>query len=187
MGVFNNGISGGLRHPKAAPAAVDQVVGRRHAKRRIGALRHQVVLLDVEPEAADLRIGGGELAHVLVQPAVHASAPPRRDHEHALDPPEQAVTPVAPLLRHQQAGDDGVAFGGHHVEAQGRLADQAAHAGVDPFGQQRLALRLQRHRLVETRDGVGVGCRGLSDGNPLAVAVPAACLAVDHRSAPCAQ
>ena len=51
----------------------------------------------------------GQLFNVAEQGAEHASAPCLRQYVHALDPPEVAVAPLAPLDGEHQRGDDAAA------------------------------------------------------------------------------
>jgi hypothetical protein len=103
---------------------------------------------------------------MLIEPAIHALAPPASFDEDALDPPEQAVAPVAPFVRHQQAADNPFLLGRDHIEAERRPLQQSENASIDPFGNQRLAFGLQRHGLVEAGDCSGVHRPGLADRQP---------------------
>jgi hypothetical protein len=65
------------------------------------------------------------------------------------DPPEIAVSPVAPFPRHHQCGDDLAADLGHPVKTGIRPAQKPAHARADDLRQEHLAFRLERHCAVE--------------------------------------
>src|SRR5687767_8463581 len=80
----------------------DKVARLLHAKRTIGRLRTRVLALDVQAKATDPRILRGELPHMQVQALVDALAAEIGMHVDALDPPEVAVSPVAPLLGDEQ-------------------------------------------------------------------------------------
>ena len=64
-------------------------------------------------------------ADVLVERGVDAAAAELRDDVDALDPPDHAVAPVAPLVGDHQRSDDAVAALGHEVAAQGRGVEDA--------------------------------------------------------------
>ena len=74
-----------------------QVAGFRHAERRVGFLRGGIIAFDVEAEPADRGFLFGEFLDARVQFPVQPLATVLGAHVNALDPPEHAVTPVAPL------------------------------------------------------------------------------------------
>src|SRR5258708_968666 len=96
---------------------VHEVVRARHAGGAIGGLRAPVVLLDVESKAHDGAIACSELPQVRIHAAVYAASPVFGNDIDALDPPEVAVSPVAPFLGHHQRADHPAAALGHAVEA----------------------------------------------------------------------
>ena len=65
-----------------------------------------VVLIDVKSQPADIRFGLGERADVIVHRTEDAPAAGTRMDVHALDPPEDAVTQVAPFIRDHRLADD---------------------------------------------------------------------------------
>ena len=134
-----------------------------HAGGTISRLRAPIASLHVQAETADGAVLRREHLHVPIQARVDAAAAELRLHVDALDPPEVAVSPVAPLFGDHQRGDQLAAELRHRVEARVGPAQKSAHAGADDLRHQYLALGLERHRAVERDERRGVAPRGLAN------------------------
>src|SRR3989442_10681757 len=128
---------------------VDEVVRALHPRSAIGGLRAAIVVLDVETKADHGAVSRRELSDVCIHPAIDAAPAVLRVDIDALDPPEVAVSPVAPFLGDHQRADHPAAQLGHAVEAGVGPPQKCAHAGADHPRQQQLLLGLERHRAVE--------------------------------------
>src|SRR5258708_10547761 len=84
----------------------DLIVLAVHAEARVNLLRGNVAAIDVETDAAYARIRVDDLLHVLVQACVDSLASIFRAHVDALNPPDNAVAPVAPFVRDEQRSHD---------------------------------------------------------------------------------
>jgi hypothetical protein len=110
---------------------VHRVARVPHAEELVGAARAGVLVLDVQADAAHLRIGLRQRQHARVQRAVHTAAAKGLVDEHALDPPEPAVAPVAPFPgQHQRAGRAAADLG-DEVAALARVVEGALDAARD--------------------------------------------------------
>ena len=132
----------------------DPVVGLLHPEARVGLLRDAVLALDVEAEAAHTRVARGLALGVVVEPAVDAAPPVVGPDVDALNPPEEAVAPVAPLVgEHHRADRGGPALAGgvlgDDVEAVLRALEQVADAGREGLPRELQPFGLARHREVE--------------------------------------
>jgi hypothetical protein len=94
-----------------------------HAVRAVRGLGAAVVALDVEPKTTNRALFRCLGLQVAIEPPIDTSPSERGQHVDALDPPEIAVSPVAPFPRHHRCGDD--------------------------MRQEHLAFRLERHCAVE--------------------------------------
>src|SRR5438270_10138427 len=65
-----------------------------HAESRVDLLRGDVASIDVETNAANMRLRLDDLFHVLVQTGVDALTPILRTHVDALNPPHHAAAPI---------------------------------------------------------------------------------------------
>src|SRR6185369_3900850 len=104
-----------------------------------------------------------KLPQVCVHATVNTPTAVLRAHVDALDPPEVAVSPVAPLLSHHQSADHFAAELGDAIEARIRPAKQVAHAGTYDMGPEALALRLERHGAIERDEVRSVAPRRAAD------------------------
>jgi len=75
-----------------------------------------VILLDVQAQADDLRVGRRQGLDVGIQGAKDAPAARLGTDVDALDPPDPAVAPVAPPARQHQLAHDTAGFLGDEVE-----------------------------------------------------------------------
>ena len=118
-------------------------------------MRAGVLLLHVEPQAADVGTRGRFGANVAVQGGVHALATMRGVDVDALDPPPVRATPVAPLVgEHQRAGGLAIALG-DEVSATPRFVEHTLHAAQHGIGIEPRVFGFQRH---------GAGPRGQPAG-----------------------
>src|SRR5438128_2700451 len=104
VGVLATAAAAVFNHRDAQHAAVrqlleDEVVRALHAGGAIRRLRAPVGSLYVQAEAAHGALLGRERLKGTIQPLVDAAPAVLGAHVDALDPPEVAVSPVAPFLR----------------------------------------------------------------------------------------
>ena len=85
---------------------VDAIGGLGHAERGVGPLRGEILALDVEPDPDHLAGRPGPLANEPVQGAIDAATSKVGPHVHALDPPQPAVPPIAPLEGDKEGARD---------------------------------------------------------------------------------
>jgi hypothetical protein len=85
-----------------------------------------VVVVHVEPHAHGAG-AAGLFACVGVKRPEHAAAAVVGLHVHALDPPDVAVAPVAPLLRDHELPDNVPAGVGNEIQRLGGVRQAAAH------------------------------------------------------------
>src|SRR5713226_8662000 len=75
----------------------DPIVLAGHPQARVHLMRASVARVDVEADAFDVVIGERDPLHVFVQAGIDALAAEFGSYVNALDPPDHAVAPVAPL------------------------------------------------------------------------------------------
>src|ERR1700682_1543361 len=116
-----------LRRPGCAPHRskethaglerfIDEVVRTLHPGGAIGGLRAPVVALDVQAKAAYRAVPFRERLHMTIEARVDAAPAQLGPHVDTLDPPEAAVSPIAPLGGDHQRADDTAARLRDHVE-----------------------------------------------------------------------
>jgi subtilisin-like proprotein convertase family protein len=143
----------------------DQIVLAVHAAAAVDVLGRGIAAVDVETDAADVGVALGDAPHVLVQPRVDALAAVLRPHVDALDPPDVAVAPVAPLVGDHHRRDDAAVRLGDEVAAARRLVEDGAHAARDHRRLEIDRLGLAGHGLLKLDDQPRVcdGCFADSD------------------------
>src|SRR5690606_36187941 len=114
----------------------DEVAAGREAEGTVGGLGAVVVLLDVEAEADHLARGDRGATDVAVQGAEDAEAAGPGGDEDALEPPDPAAPPVAPLAADGGLADDPPVDLGDPVaeplrRLQGPLDAQGEHGRVE--------------------------------------------------------
>ena len=133
-----------------------QVAGHPHAQAGVGGLGDRVLAFHVEPQPHHARIGGGQRLQMLVQRAADAPAPVVGVHVHALDPPDVAVAPVAPLVRVHHLADDAAVRARDVVGAARRARQQPPHPVAQGPAIEAYALALVGEAGVEVDDRVQV-------------------------------
>ena len=99
----------------------------------IDPLGDGVVLLDVETDAGHVPLAFSFPQHVVVQLFEHAASSPFLFDVHALQPPKDAIPPVAPFKGDQHLPDrppGGPVFH-HHVKPLGGVRQQRFHTGLE--------------------------------------------------------
>src|SRR5690242_8685027 len=88
-----------------------------HAQPRVDLLRARVAFVHVQPYAAHAGVGVGQSLHVSVQSFVHASSARFRRDVDALNPPDNAIAPIAPFISNQRRNDDATVLLADQVKA----------------------------------------------------------------------
>lgn len=138
---------------------VQHVVRRPHVHATIGVLGTLVVAVDVQPEATDAGSLASCFANVIVKGLVDSLSAVVGVYVDALDPPEQAVAPIAELGRDHELADDATVHFGDEVAAERGVVEDAAYAAGDRVDGKFEFLGLAGNGAVVGRDGVGVGGR----------------------------
>src|SRR5262249_34677475 len=76
-----------------------------HAQAQIGLLRDMVLFFDIETQSDHGRIGDGRRMDMLIESTENTLAARVSADIDALDPPDPAIAPVAPLARQHQLAD----------------------------------------------------------------------------------
>src|SRR5690606_13899637 len=141
---------------------VHEVSALVHAELAIDLLGDGVGPFDIEPDAAYRAVVEGASHHFLVEVAVDAESPVPRSHVDALNPPELAVAPVAPLIGDHQAAASGSLAHGRELEAALAIGHHGGDAAAHSLRVQFAFLGLLRHGNVERGNGFDVGGIGLA-------------------------
>jgi phosphohistidine phosphatase SixA len=145
------------------------IAGFVHAKVCVDRLRGRVLVLDVQPQPADVRVRMREVAHVAEQRREHALVARLRHDVHGLDPPEPAAAPVAPLVRDHQLSDGPVAVVHDVVPTALRVREHRSDAFAEQVAIEFALLRLPGEARVPVHDELEIGGAGRADDERHAV------------------
>ena len=76
-----------------------------HSEARIDLLRADIPRIDIEADSAEARVSFDETSDVFVETGIDALAAMFWRDVDALNPPDQAISPIAPLVRDERRAD----------------------------------------------------------------------------------
>jgi hypothetical protein len=139
------------------------VVGGLQSQAVVSLAGAGIVRVHIQAQAADVGSLAGEIVQMTEQGAEHAAAAAVLADEHALDPPEISVAPIAPFVGDEQLPGEGAVDFRHKINSFRGIAEQGVDAGSDPFGIKPPLFGLEREAEIAVRNKGGVGSFGLSD------------------------
>ncbi len=122
-------------------------------------------MLNVQADPDDTRRLTSEFFEMIRQGAEHASPPEFGLHEDTLDPPDIAVTPVAPLEGVHHLADNLAVNLSDEVASSRRGFQQCLNTSPNSLAIKRLALRFGSQFEVECRNRRGIAEVGRTDSN----------------------
>src|SRR5262245_57501442 len=84
----------------------DLIVLSVHAEPGVDLLGNRVTPVDIQADTTNAIIGSRQILKVGVESGINSLTTTLRDHIDALNPPHDAVAPVAPLIRDQSRSDN---------------------------------------------------------------------------------
>ncbi len=145
-----------LRGLRALHPFADFVVVAAHAELLIDLLGAGVAFLHVETQAADVMARFGQGLYMVEELLEDTATASFRDHINALDPPDIAVAPIAPLVGDEQGAEDAIAFKCDVIAAMLRLLENGEDTRSALQRIEAQLLRLPRHGELKIGDGGGV-------------------------------
>ncbi len=128
-----------------------------HTERAVCTLSDSVFALHIQPKTTDRRVPVCHVSDEFMQRPIYSLLAALRFHVNALNPPEIAISPVAPFGRDHEGPCDSTIILRDDVEAQCVIPKQCLNSGGDYFLRKFLSFRFQCHLAVEVDQDTCVG------------------------------
>src|SRR5262245_10543922 len=140
------------RHTAAVEAFHNEIAARRQTQIAVGFVGTGVLFFDVKAQADDAGVGFGFTAQLVEERPEDPLSAMLRMNVHALQPPDVAIAPVAPLVGVHQLPDGAPRVGGDQVTSLAGVGQQSPHAWLDMRAVEYFPLTLFGQEAIEFDD-----------------------------------